>query len=44
MLKEVKETASWRRSKGEFSVIVVPAVIVSVEEVMGFQRSQSATF
>ena len=38
MLRDVKETASWERSKGEFSVIEVPAVIVSIETFVNFQK------
>ncbi len=38
MLKDVKETAAWERSKGEFSVIEVPAVIVSIETFVSLQK------
>ena len=38
MLKDVKETAAWERSKGEFSVIEVPAVIVSIETCVSLQK------
>ncbi len=38
MLKEVRETASWKRDKGEFSVIEVPAVIVSIETFVHLQK------
>ncbi len=38
MLKDVKETAAWERSKGEFSVIEVPAVIVSIETFVNLQK------
>lgn len=38
MLKNVKETASWRRSRGEFSVIEVPSVIVSIETFVHLQK------
>ncbi len=38
MLKDVKKTASWKRSKGEFSVIEVPAVIVSIETFVNLQK------
>ncbi len=38
MLKNVKESASWKRSKGEFSVIEVPAVIVSIETIVNLQK------
>ncbi len=38
MLKDVKETATWERSKGEFSVIEVPAVIVSIETFVHLQK------
>ena len=38
MLKEVKETAAWERCKGEFSVIEVPAVIVSIETFVSLQK------
>ncbi len=38
MLKDVKKTASWERSNGEFSVIEVPAVIVSIETFVHLQK------
>jgi len=38
MLKDVKETAAWERSKGAFSVIEVPAVIVSIETFVSLQK------
>jgi len=38
MLKDVKETAVWERKKGEFSVIGVPAVIISVETFLHLQK------
>ncbi len=38
MLKDVKETAAWERGKGEFSVIEVPAVIVSIETFVNLQK------
>ena len=38
MLKDVKKTASWKRDKGEFSVIEVPAVIVSIETFVHLQK------
>ena len=38
MLKDVKETAAWERSRGEFSVIEVPAVIVSIETFVSLQK------
>ncbi len=38
MLKDVRETAAWKRSKGEFSVIEVPAVIVSIETFVNLQK------
>ncbi|HLB72228.1 MAG TPA: V4R domain-containing protein [Candidatus Methanoperedens sp.] len=38
MFKDVRETAAWERSKGEFSVIKVPAVIVSVETFVHLQK------
>ncbi len=38
MLKDVKETAVWERSKGKFSVIEVPAVIVSIETFVNLQK------
>ena len=31
MLKDVKETAAWERHNGGFSVINVPAVIMSID-------------
>lgn len=41
MLKDVKETAAWERSKGEFSVIEVPAVIVSIETFVSLQKERT---
>ncbi len=38
MLKNVQETAAWERSRGEFSVIEVPAVIVSIETFVSLQK------
>ncbi len=38
MLKDVKETASWKKSKGGFSVIEVPAIIVSIETFVHLQK------
>ncbi len=38
MLKDVKETAAWERSRGEFSVIEVPAVIVSIQTFVNLQK------
>ncbi|KCZ71100.1 putative hydrocarbon binding protein (contains V4R domain) [Candidatus Methanoperedens nitroreducens] len=38
MLNDVKETATWERSKGEFSVIEVPAIIVSIETFVNLQK------
>jgi predicted hydrocarbon binding protein len=38
MLKDVKESAFWKRNKGEFSVIEVPAVIVSIETIVNLQK------
>ncbi len=38
MLKDVKETAVWERKKGEFSVIGVPAVIISIETFLHLQK------
>ncbi len=38
MLKNVKETAAWERGKGKFSVIEVPAVIVSIETFVSLQK------
>jgi len=38
MLKDVRETAAWKRNKGEFSVIEVPAVIVSIETFVNLQK------
>ncbi|MDP3103861.1 MAG: V4R domain-containing protein [Candidatus Methanoperedens sp.] len=38
MLKDVKETASWERNKGKFSVIEVPAVIISIETFVNLQK------
>ena len=38
MPKDVRETAAWERSKGEFSVIEVPAVIVSIETFVNLQK------
>lgn len=38
MLKDVKETAAWERSRGAFSVIEVPAIIVSIETFVNLQK------
>ncbi len=38
MPNNVKETATWKRSWGEFSVIEVPAVIVSIETFVNLQK------
>ncbi|NJD78647.1 MAG: hypothetical protein FIB08_16385 [Candidatus Methanoperedens sp.] len=38
MLRNVKETAAWERSKGEFSVIEVPAIIMSIETFVNLQK------
>ncbi|MDP2766103.1 MAG: hypothetical protein Q8O41_01425 [Candidatus Methanoperedens sp.] len=38
MLKNVKETAAWERSRGEFSVIEVPAIIVSIQTFVHLQK------
>lgn len=38
MLKDVRETAAWGRSTGEFSVIEVPAVIMSIETFVSLQK------
>lgn len=39
MLKNVKETAAWERHNGEFSVINVPAVIISIDTFVNFQKN-----
>jgi predicted hydrocarbon binding protein len=39
MLKDVKETATWERNNGGFSVINVPAVIISIETFVNFQKN-----
>ncbi len=39
MLKDVKETATWERHNGRFSVINVPAVIISIETFVNFQKN-----
>jgi predicted hydrocarbon binding protein len=39
MLKDVKETASWERNKGQFSVIEVPAIIISIETYIILQKN-----
>ena len=39
MLKDVKETAAWERHNGGFSVINVPAVILSIETFVNFQKN-----
>lgn len=39
MFKEVKETAAWERDNGGFSVINVPAVILSIETFVNFQKN-----
>ncbi len=38
MSNSVKETATWNWGKGEFSVIEVPAVIVSIETFVSLQK------
>ncbi len=38
MLTDVKESAAWERGRGEFSVIEVPAVIVSIETFVSLQK------
>lgn len=38
MLKNVKETAAWERNRGEFSVIEVPAIIVSIQTFVHLQK------
>lgn len=38
MLKNVEEIAAWERSRGEFSVIEVPAVNVSIETIVNLQK------
>ena len=38
MLKDVKETAAWERNEGKFSVIKVPAIIVSIETFVNLQK------
>ena len=38
MSNNVLKTATWERSRGEFSVIEVPAVIVSIETFVNFQK------
>jgi predicted hydrocarbon binding protein len=39
MLKDVKETAAWERNKGQFSVIEVPAIIISIETFVILQKN-----
>lgn len=39
MFKDVKETAAWERDNGGFSVINVPAVIISIETFVNFQKN-----
>jgi len=39
MLKDVKETAAWERNKGQFSVIEVPAIIISIETFVVLQKN-----
>jgi hypothetical protein len=38
-LKDVKETAAWERNKGQFSVIEVPAIIISIETFVILQKN-----
>jgi predicted hydrocarbon binding protein len=38
MIKDVMETAAWEKSRGEFSVIRVPAIILSIETFVNFQK------
>ncbi|VVB87045.1 V4R domain protein [uncultured archaeon] len=38
MLKDVKETAAWERSKGEFSIIGIPGIILSIETFVNLQK------
>lgn len=39
MPKDVRETAVWKIDKGEFSVIEVPAVIMSIETLVNLQKN-----
>src|SRR5665648_1270500 len=39
MLKDIKETAAWERNKGHFSVIEVPAIIISIETFVVLQNN-----
>src|SRR5665648_1041292 len=39
MLKDIKETAAWERNKGQFSVIEVPAIIISIETFVVLQNN-----
>jgi len=39
MLEEVKETATWERHDGGFSIINVPAIIISIETFVYFQKN-----
>jgi predicted hydrocarbon binding protein len=38
LIKDVKETAAWERSRGKFSVIGIPAIIVSIETFVNLQK------
>lgn len=38
MVKDVKGTSAWERSKGKFSVIGIPAIIVSIETFVNLQK------
>ncbi len=38
MIKDVMETAAWEKSRGEFSVIKVPAIILSIETFVHLQK------
>lgn len=44
MLKSAKDTASWERSTGRFSVIEVPAIIMSVETFVRMQKEAEKMF
>jgi hypothetical protein len=41
MLKDVKESATWERHNGGFSVINVPAVIMSIDTFVNLQKNGS---
>jgi predicted hydrocarbon binding protein len=39
MIKDIMETAKWEKTRGEFSVIRVPAIILSIETFVNLQKA-----